>query len=95
HTVAISGDVHFAELSKTNIDDYPFYDLTSSGLSHTHKGWAMAANSFRVGKSHYELNAGLIEIDWKKKSLSLNVFNGKGKNLIEHPIKFSELTFPE
>jgi alkaline phosphatase D len=95
HTVAISGDVHFAELSKTNIDDYPFYDLTSSGLSHTHKGWAMAANSFRVGKSHYELNAGLIEIDWEKKSLSLNVFNGKGKNLIEHPIKFGELTFSE
>ncbi|MDE0860430.1 MAG: alkaline phosphatase D family protein [Akkermansiaceae bacterium] len=95
HTFGISGDVHFAELSKTDIDGYPFYDLTSSGLSHTHKGWASAPNSFRVGKSHYELNAGLIEIDWDQKSLSLNVFNGKGENLIEHPIKFSELTFPE
>ena len=94
HTFAISGDVHFAELSKTDIDGYPFYDLTSSGLSHTHQGWAMAPNSFRVGKSHYELNAGLIEIDWEQQQLSLNVINGKGENLIQHPIKFSELTFP-
>ena len=94
HTIAISGDVHFAELSKVNIGNYPFYDLTSSGLSHTHKGWAKAANSFRIGKSHAVLNAGLIEIDWKNKSLSLGVINGKGEKIINQPVKFSDLTFP-
>lgn len=93
HTFAISGDVHFAELSKLDIGGYPFYDLTSSGLSHTSRSWAGAPNSFRVGKSHFELNAGLIDINWENKSLNLQVFNGKGEPLIEHPIKFDELEF--
>jgi hypothetical protein len=47
-----------------------------------------------VGKSHAQLNAGLIEIDWKKSQLTLSSFNNKGETLIEHPIKFSELEFP-
>ena len=94
HTVAISGDVHFTELSKVMIDDYPFYDLTSSGMTHASAGWAKATNSFRVGKSHAQLNAGLIEIDWKKSQLTLSSFNNKGETLIEHPIKFSDLEFP-
>ena len=94
HTVAISGDVHFTELSKVMIGDYPFYDLTSSGMTHASGGWAKAPNSFRVGKSHAQLNAGLIEIDWEKSQLTLSSFNNKGETLIEHPIKFSELEFP-
>ena len=93
-TVAISGDVHFAELSKVMIGDYPLYDLTSSGLTHTSKGWSQAKNSFRVGKSHWEINAGLIEIDLKKSSLTLNIINKAGKKLIEHHLPFSDLVFP-
>lgn len=93
HTFAISGDVHFTELSKKDIGGYPFYDLTSSGITRTHGPWAKAPNSFRVGKSHFEKNAGMIVIDWEKKIVSLNAFNGEGKTLIHHPIKFNELTF--
>jgi len=94
HTFAISGDVHFAELSKLDLNGYPFYDLTSSGLSHTHRGWAEAPNSFRVGQSHHELNAGLIDIDWGNKTINLQVINREGDRLIQHPIKFDELKFP-
>ena len=94
HTVAISGDVHFTELSRVMIDDYPFYDLTSSGMTHANKRWSQATNSFRVGKSHGELNAGLIEIDWQKSQLTLSSINTKGQKLIEHPILFSDLKFP-
>ena len=79
HTFAISGDVHFAELSKTDMGGYPFYDLTSSGLSHTSKSWALANNSFRVGESHWELNAGLIEIDWDKRTVELAIINPDGR----------------
>jgi len=91
--VVISGDVHYTELSKVMIGDYPLYDMTSSGMSHTARGWATADNSFRVGQSHWEINAGLIEIDWEKKSLSLCSINQDGKKLIEHPVAFSELEF--
>jgi len=63
-------------------------------MTHVSGGWAKATNSFRVGKSHAQLNAGLIEIDWKKSQLTLSSFNNKGETLIEHPIKFSDLEFP-
>ncbi|BDS08559.1 hypothetical protein NT6N_35990 [Oceaniferula spumae] len=93
HTFAISGDVHFTELSKKDIGGYPFYDLTSSGLTHTHKAWAKLPNTMRVGQSHHEINAGLIEIDWNKQALTLSSFNGKGENLVHHTVPFRELTF--
>ena len=92
-TFAISGDVHFSELSKSDIGGYPFYDLTSSGMTHTSEKWAKAKNSFRVGKASFEKNAGMIEIDWTKKSLKLESFNENGKPLIQHLIPFKELTF--
>jgi len=93
HTFAISGDVHFAELSKENVGSYPFYDLTSSGLTSPRKNWAEANNSFRVGKSSWSKNVGMIEIDWKTSSLALKVLDPDGKSLINHPVKFSELEF--
>ena len=94
HTVAISGDVHFTELSRVMIGDYPFYDLTSSGMTHANRHWAQAKNSFRVGQSHAQLNAGLIEIDWNESQLTLSSINSKGQKLIEHLISFGELEFP-
>lgn len=93
HTFAISGDVHFAELSKMDIQGYPFYDLTSSGMTNTSKGWASAKNSFRVGESHPVQNAGLIEIDWDGKSVELAIINKDGEKILSHPLKFAELDF--
>jgi alkaline phosphatase D len=93
HTFAISGDVHFAELSKENLKEYPFYDLTSSGLNRPRKGWANATNSYRVGQASWETNVGLIEIDWQASSLALKVLGPDGNTLIDHPAKFSELEF--
>jgi alkaline phosphatase D len=93
HTFAISGDVHFTELSKENIGDYPFYDLTSSGMTKPVKSWAEAKNSFRVGDASWSLNVGMIEIDWDTSSLALKVIDPDGNSLIDHPVKFSELEF--
>jgi len=93
HTFAISGDVHFAELSRENLGNYPFYDLTSSGLNRTNASWAKANNSSRVGKASWSLNVGLIEINWQTSSLALKVLGPDGNSLINHPVKFSELEF--
>ncbi|MEK6231862.1 MAG: alkaline phosphatase family protein [Luteolibacter sp.] len=93
HTFAISGDVHFAELSKMDFEGYPFFDLTSSGMTNTSKSWAAAKNSFRVDESHPVQNAGLIEIDWADKSLELSIINKDGEKVLHHPLKFSELEF--
>jgi alkaline phosphatase D len=94
HTFAISGDVHFSELSKKEVDGYPFHDFTSSGLSHTSKGWALAGNSFRIGESHWEFSAGLIEIDWEAQTVGLSAINPKGEKISENTLKLSELKFP-
>ncbi|MFK7851495.1 MAG: alkaline phosphatase D family protein [Akkermansiaceae bacterium] len=94
-TFAISGDVHFAELSKTKIGDYPFYDMTSSGMSKPRKIWAAAANSYRLGESHSFPNAGLIEIDWKSREVELSVINAEGEKVAPKAIPLRELTFPE
>jgi len=93
HTFAISGDVHFAELSKTMIGDYPFYDLTSSGMSRPHAGWANAVNTLRVGRSHPQMNAGLITIDWDAMNVELSIIGADGGKIMEHPLKLSELKF--
>lgn len=93
HTFAISGDVHFAELSKMDVHGYAFHDLTSSGMTNTSKGWASAKNSFRVGESHPVQNSGLIEIDWDGKSVELAIINKDGEKILSHPLSFSELEF--
>lgn len=93
HTFAISGDVHFTELSKMDAGGYPFYDFTSSGMSHTSKSWAQAHNSFRVGDAHWEKNAGLIEIDWDANAVALSAINAEGEKILNHSLKLLELTF--
>ena len=93
HTFAISGDVHFAELSRKDLGSYPFFDFTSSGMSHTSKSWAQAKNSFRIGEVFWELNAGLIEIDWTQKFVELAIINAGGEKVMRHPIQLSELKF--
>lgn len=94
-TFAISGDVHFAELSKMTYEGYPFYDFTSSGMSHTSRSWSRADNSFRVGESHAFLNAGLIEIDWETREVRLSVLNTEGEKIAPQVLELEELTFPE
>lgn len=93
HTIGISGDVHFAELSKKMVEGYPFYDLTSSGLSHVQTSWAKAKNSYRVGDSHAVLNAGSMEIDWDRRTIELAIINEKGEKILRQLLKFDELRF--
>ena len=92
-TMVISGDVHFAELSKVDIGGYPLYDLTSSGMTHANRNWAKAKNSIRVGKSFAQLNAGVIDIDWNAQQVALRVIDKDGKTALQHTIPFSELQF--
>lgn len=92
-TMVISGDVHFAEVSKIDIGGYPLYDFTSSGMTHASPGWAKAKNSFRVGKAFAQLNAGVIDIDWNDKHVALRVIDKDGNAALKHEIPFSELQF--
>ena len=92
-TIGISGDVHFSEISKKTVNGYPFYDFTSSGMTHASAGWSKATNSFRLGKAYAQLNAGVIDLDWTNKSATLRTIDKAGNTVLKHKVPFAELQF--
>lgn len=88
----ISGDTHYAELSKLErIVDYPVYDMTSSGLTQT---WpSLGPNKNRIHNSFSKVNFGWIEIDWSvaETVISIEVRDLENKVRISEKIRLSRL----
>ncbi len=61
----LSGNVHFAEVSRWDGGSYPLYDFTASGMTHVNPEYAAAPNSHRVAGPFVDHNFGLVEIDWE------------------------------
>jgi len=83
--VFISGDTHYAELSKLDVNvPYTLWDLTSSGLTEV---WPVdVPNANRVGAHVREPNFGFIEIDWSAASIRLQAITQAGKAAIDQQI---------
>lgn len=80
-TIFISGDRHIAEVAKYEESalEYPLYDFTSSGLTHT---WAHARgekNPYRISDLIVALNFGIIDIDWGSDPIEVT-FKIKGED---------------
>jgi alkaline phosphatase D len=92
--IFISGDVHWGEISKLNLDNlYPIYDITSSGLTQT---WdAPESNTNRIGEVVMENNFGLIEIHWADdpKFVTMQIFDINNVRRLEHKIEISNLKY--
>ena len=92
--IFLSGDVHWGELSKLNIDGlYPLYDVTSSGITQT---WDKPeANENRIGDVIMENNYGILEIDWEKKDpeITFTIKDGNGAERVKQAIHLSTLQF--
>lgn len=90
----ISGDVHYAEISKLQVNGiYPIYDVTSSGITST---WDFATpNDNRIEGPIMENNFGLVKIDWNKidPEITLQIHDATGTERISRTIKLSELKF--
>jgi alkaline phosphatase D len=87
----ISGDRHWAELSRLDRDgDYPLYDLTSSALTESHSRGTPTPNRFREGPTFHDTNVGLMTIDWNARSpiVLLQLFDVNGIIRIEKKILF-------
>lgn len=72
--VLLSGDRHLAEISAIKLNNYPdsIYEVTSSGL--THSGTIKTEiNKYRKGDLISKLNFGLLQIDWNKHLINLEV----------------------
>lgn len=89
----ISGDVHYAEISRLNYPGlYPIYDITSSGLS---ESWKFAApNLNRIEGPVMDHNFGLITIHWGDVPLiKMEIWDETGNQRVEYTIPLSQLKF--
>ena len=90
--VFLSGDMHYAELSKLDVNvPYTFWDLTSSGLTEV---WPAATpNANRVSEVIREPNFGLIDIDWQgaQTMVTLSVVDQQGVRRISKQLPLAEL----
>jgi len=92
--ILLSGNVHFAELSKSYAEDYPLFELTSSGMTHVSETYAKAANAYRIDGPFIEHNVGLVEIDWEKAPsplITLKVIGEEGRTGFSHSVRLDEL----
>jgi len=88
--ILLSGNVHFAEISRTDEGPYPLFDFTSSGLTHVNEEYPKAANSYRVAGPYVDLNFGLVEIDWEASpspSITLKAVGVDGAAAFEYQVR--------
>ncbi len=91
--IFLSGDMHYAELSKVDVNvPYTLWDLTSSGLT---ESWPAATpNANRVSDVIREPNFGLVEIDWQdaQTTVTLSVMDQHGTRRIEKRLPVADLS---
>lgn len=77
----LSGDRHISEISALEIDglDYPLYEFTSSGITHTWSEPWLENNQHRVTSLVIQKSFGLITINWEKTGSSV-LLEMKGHN---------------
>ena len=93
--ILLSGNVHFAELSKTDAGDYPLFELTSSGMTHINKTYAAAPNTYRVKGPFTGTHFGVVEIDWGSKPaplINLKIISADGDGEISHIISLGNIS---
>ncbi len=88
--VCISGDTHYGELSMLDLNTpYPMWDVTSSGLTEV---WpVLPPNALRVGDAWRDNNFGLIEIDWLKRDLLMQICDVKGAPRVSQRVALDTL----
>jgi alkaline phosphatase D len=89
--VFLSGDRHIGALYReAGGTPYPFFELTSSGVTHPWRDAAEAGPN-RLGELFTELHYGTVEIDWETGALRLAVKDITGAARRSQLIQFSEL----
>jgi len=92
--IILSGDVHFAEISKTDDGPYPLLDFTSSALAAPSVGNEYFTNSYRISETYAEVNYGLVDINWQKQTspiVTLKIIGLNGSVALEYSINLDEL----
>ena len=89
--VFLSGDRHVGALYRQVAGaQYPFFEMTSSGITHT---WRTAAEAGpnRLGELFTDLHYGVVELDWEAQALRLAIRDLQGAVQRSQHIRFTEL----
>lgn len=103
--VLLSGDRHLAEIARLHVDHadsigYPLFDITSSSLNHPSGNFTKAGtrfaneiNSYRVGLTYFEINFGMIQIDWDQPDpvVRMQVRDAAGDVVLQQRVWLSQL----
>lgn len=85
--IILSGDRHIAEFSKIELEglDYPLYEFTSSGLTHTWEAARAEPNRYRIGDMIINKNFGIIEISKSNNDadITMTAYGNQNKKLAE------------
>ncbi|MDF1810987.1 MAG: alkaline phosphatase D family protein [Verrucomicrobiales bacterium] len=90
----VSGDRHMGEIMELNTTDplspgYPVYELTSSGLTNAGGGRKGEPNRHRVSPTNFQSrNFGMVQIDWEKSKVMLDLRDVTGKVVDSFGISF-------
>jgi alkaline phosphatase D len=83
--IILSGDRHIAEISMDSIKNlnYPLIDFTSSGLTHSYTSFSGEPNIYRITEVVSDLNFGILKIDFKTNSVSMEIL-GRNNLLLQN-----------
>ena len=87
----LSDDRHVGALYReASGTPYPFFDMTSSGITHTWRD-AIEAGPNRLGELFTDLHYGVVDLDWDAQTLRLALKDMQGAVRRSQLIRFNEL----
>jgi alkaline phosphatase D len=95
--IILSGDRHSASLySKEGVAGYPLFEATSSSLNLPASRWrAESGETYiepgpnRISEMYYDVNYGVIDIDWEKGAVDVAIRNGAGETVMSETVAFA------
>ncbi len=99
HLFVLSGDRHSASLyEKDGVIPYRLFEATSSSLNLPASKWrAQSGETWveidpnRKGDMYFDVNYGVIDIDWSKGSAAVSIRSGDGAEVLGETLDFADL----
>lgn len=90
--VILSGDRHMAALYRqSGLVDYPLVEITASALNRSMRVTNDEMSVQQIGPAYAPNNSGLLEIDWRGKSLRLSIRNEQGGEVQGLTVPFAQI----
>ncbi|CAG9324234.1 unnamed protein product [Blepharisma stoltei] len=99
--ILLSGDVHMGEILKNTCENFPIYEITSSGMTHTAfttfgplvwiPAYGIMSFTYNTGPRILKFNFGTIEVDWNTGDIEMAIRDSEGKYLFLEKTSIGEL----